>query len=80
MAVQGLGAPACARIMTTWWSDTERGTVWGVWTASNNVGGFLAPVLVGNVARRYGWRCATLHIFLLHSQVYAKNMHVSKAM
>lgn len=54
--MQGLGAPACARIMTTWWSDTERGTVWGVWTASNNVGGFLAPMLVGNVARRYGWR------------------------
>lgn len=56
--LQGLGAPACARIMTTWWSDTERGTVWGVWTASNNVGGFLAPMLVGNVARKFGWRYA----------------------
>ena len=62
IASQGLGAPACARLMTSWWSDTERGTVWGVWTASNNVGGFLAPILVGNVARAQGWRCAITQI------------------
>lgn len=67
--LQGLGAPACARIMTTWWSDTERGTVWGVWTASNNVGGFLAPMLVGNVARNYGWRYIALPLASVRAAV-----------
>ncbi|KAA6417684.1 MAG: MFS transporter [Trebouxia sp. A1-2] len=43
--LQGLGAPACARFLTAWFAGKERGTFWGFWTASNNVGGFLAPLL-----------------------------------
>lgn len=55
-ALQGLGAPACARFLTAWFAGKERGTFWGFWTASNNVGGFLAPLLAGTAARHYGWR------------------------
>ena len=55
---QGLGAPACARLLTSWYPDKLRGTFWGFWTASNNVGGFAAPILAGTAARHYGWRCA----------------------
>ena len=54
---QGLGSPACARILTSWYPDRERGTFWGFWTASNNIGGFLAPIIAGNAAAHYGWRC-----------------------
>eukprot|EP00891_Asterochloris_glomerata_P001064 jgi/Astpho2/1064/e_gw1.00017.33.1_t len=54
--LQGLGAPACARTITAWFSGKERGTYWGFWTASNNVGGFLAPLVAGTAARHYGWR------------------------
>ncbi len=54
--VQGLGAPACARILTSWYPDTERGTFWGFWVASNNIGGFAAPILAGTAATMYGWR------------------------
>lgn len=54
--LQGLGAPACARFLTAWFAGKERGTFWGFWTASNNVGGFLAPLLAGTAARHYGWR------------------------
>ena len=54
--VQGLGAPACARFLTAWFAGKERGTFWGFWTASNNVGGFLSPLLAGTAARHYGWR------------------------
>jgi MFS family permease len=58
---QGLGAPACARILTVWYPDKLRGTFWGFWTASNNIGGFLAPIIAGTAARLYGWRYANSH-------------------
>eukprot|EP00898_Chlorokybus_atmophyticus_P000707 jgi/Chlat1/1637/Chrsp127S08673 len=54
--LQGLGAPACARLLTSWFASKERGTYWGFWTASNNVGGFAAPLLAGYAAKHYGWR------------------------
>lgn len=54
--VQGLGAPACARILTSWYPDKERGTFWGFWVASNNIGGVAAPILAGTAATMYGWR------------------------
>lgn len=54
--LQGLGAPACARILTSWYPEALRGTFWGFWTASNNVGGFFAPILAGSAAAAYGWR------------------------
>ncbi len=47
MISQGLGAPACARLLTVWYRSEERGTFWSLWTASNNVGGFLAPIIAG---------------------------------
>eukprot|EP00245_Coleochaete_scutata_P005699 TRINITY_DN19450_c0_g1_i1.p1 TRINITY_DN19450_c0_g1~~TRINITY_DN19450_c0_g1_i1.p1 ORF type:complete len:546 (-),score=94.08 TRINITY_DN19450_c0_g1_i1:402-2039(-) len=54
--LQGLGAPACARVLTTWFTSKERGTYWGFWTASHNVGGLLSPILSGTAARVGGWR------------------------
>ncbi|KAK9824039.1 hypothetical protein WJX72_007208 [[Myrmecia] bisecta] len=54
--LQGLGAPACARMLTSWFPSKERGTYWGFWTASNNVGGFAAPFLAGSCAKHFGWR------------------------
>ena len=41
--VQGMGWPACARIMTHWFCANERGTKMGIWNTAHNVGaGFLA--------------------------------------
>ncbi|MFZ9012256.1 MAG: MFS transporter, partial [Anaerohalosphaeraceae bacterium] len=41
--VQGMGWPACARIITHWFSDKERGTKMGIWNTAHNVGaGILA--------------------------------------
>lgn len=54
--VQGLGAPACAKLLTQWYSSSERGTAWSIWTASNNVGGFAAPFIAGTAAGMFGWR------------------------
>lgn len=36
--VQGMGWPPCARIMTHWFSDKERGTKMGIWNTAHNVG------------------------------------------
>jgi MFS transporter, OPA family, sugar phosphate sensor protein UhpC len=54
--LQGLGAPACAKLLTQWYSSSERGTAWSIWTASNNVGGFAAPWIAGTAAGVLGWR------------------------
>lgn len=53
---QGLGGPCCARVLTNWWASGERGTYWGMWNIAHNVGGFLAPIIVGTVATNFGWR------------------------
>ncbi|QIV96318.1 OPA family glycerol-3-phosphate transporter-like MFS transporter [Allofrancisella inopinata] len=44
---QGMGWPACARIMTHWFCAHERGTKMGIWNTAHNVGaGFLAIAVV----------------------------------
>lgn len=37
--VQGMGWPPCARIMTHWFSDRERGVKMAIWNTSHNFGG-----------------------------------------
>ena len=45
--VQGMGWPACARIMTHWFCTNELGTKMGIWNTAHNVGaGFLAIAVV----------------------------------
>ena len=56
LRLQGLGSPACAKLLTQWYSSSERGTAWSIWTASNNVGGFAAPWIAGGAAGAMGWR------------------------
>lgn len=55
---QGWGWPPCARLLTHWYSQSERGTWWSVWSTSHNVGGFLIPIIVGACAEYFGWRYA----------------------
>lgn len=54
--LQGVGAPCCARILTSWFAAKERGTYWGMWNIAHNMGGFLAPILAGTAAKLYGWQ------------------------
>jgi sugar phosphate permease len=53
--LQGCGAPSCAKFLTAWFPTKERGTYWGLWNISHNLGGFLAPIIAGTAARAYGW-------------------------
>ncbi len=43
---QGMGWPACGRIMVHWFSVRERGTKMAVWNVAHNVGGGLMGLLV----------------------------------
>ncbi|MDR3624773.1 MAG: phosphoglycerate transporter protein PgtP [Chlamydiales bacterium] len=55
---QGWGWPPCARLLTHWYSQKERGTWWGLWNSSHNVGGFLIPFIAAYAAEHWGWRAA----------------------
>lgn len=53
---QGWGWPPCAKLLTHWYSQKERGTWWGMWNSSHNVGGAIIPIVVGLAAQFLGWR------------------------
>ncbi len=55
---QGWGWPPCARLLTHWYSQKERGTWWGFWNSSHSVGGALIPLLAAFCAEYWGWRYA----------------------
>lgn len=50
------GAPGCAKVVARWFSVSERGTMWGIWNTSHQIGGGLALVLSGWLATLFGWR------------------------
>ncbi len=55
---QGFGWPGCARLLTHWYSQSERGRWWSFWNTSHNIGGALIPLIVGFSIQYYGWRQA----------------------
>lgn len=55
---QGWGWPPCARLLTHWYSQKERGTWWGFWNSSHSVGGALIPIIAAFCAQYWGWRFA----------------------
>jgi OPA family sugar phosphate sensor protein UhpC-like MFS transporter len=55
---QGFGWPPCARFLTQWYSQSERGSWWSTWNVSHNVGGFLIPWIAGIALQYFGWRYA----------------------
>lgn len=55
---QGFGAPPCIRLLTQWYSHSERGSWWSTWAISHNVGAFLIPLIVGWSLYYFDWRVA----------------------
>jgi MFS transporter, OPA family, sugar phosphate sensor protein UhpC len=55
---QGWGWPPCARLLTHWYSQKERGTWWGFWNSSHSIGGAVIPLIAGLCAQFLGWRYA----------------------
>lgn len=57
---QGMGWPPCARLLTHWYSQNERGTQWALWNTAHQVGGGIILVLGGYLTEAYGWRSSFL--------------------
>lgn len=55
---QAFGAPACARFLTHWYSQSERGSWWSTWNVSHNVGSFIIPWIAGACLQYLNWRYA----------------------
>lgn len=55
---QGWGWPGCAKLLTHWYSQSERGRWWSIWNTSHNLGGALIPIIVAACAEYLGWRYA----------------------
>lgn len=55
---QSGGFPPSAKSLTYWYSNSERGTKWALWSCSHQVGTFLSFVTSGFLVFHYGWRMA----------------------
>ena len=61
---QSTGAPCCVVALSRWWPKDRRGTYYGIWSCSNNLGEVLAYVLTAGVmvwvgakwGEDYAWR------------------------
>jgi len=54
--VSAFGGPCCAKMLSVWFSQSERGTWWGLWNSSHNLGGFTATIVAGFAAQAWGWK------------------------
>lgn len=57
---QSAGFPAVAKSLTYWYSNSERGTKWSLWSCSHQVGTFLSVIVSGFLVAHYGWKMAFL--------------------
>ena len=63
---QGMGAPACVVGLSRWFVKRERGTFYGIWSCSNNLGEAMAYILTAVImvwvtrvwGADFGWRSA----------------------
>lgn len=55
---QGFGWPGCVRLLTHWYSKSERGRWWGLLNTSMGVGAWCSGRLAGWCAEEMGWRYA----------------------
>jgi MFS transporter, OPA family, sugar phosphate sensor protein UhpC len=65
---QSLGAAPCVVALTRWFKSSERGTFYGIWSASHNIGKAitfsLLPVLIGMGGWQWGfWGAGIVGIF-----------------
>ncbi len=53
---QGCGWPPCARFLTHWYSQSERGSKWSTWNVSHNVGALGGWLVSVYCFHHFGWR------------------------
>lgn len=53
---QSFAAPACVVAMTAWFSNRERGRMYGIWSTAHSIGEGLNFLVVGSIVAAFGWR------------------------
>lgn len=53
---QGWGWPPCTKLLTYWFSQSERGKWWSLTSTSHNLGGAIVPLLVAYCCTLLNWR------------------------
>ena len=53
---QSMGAASCVVGLSRWFTDKERGSFYGFWSASHNIGEALTFIVVASVVSALGWR------------------------
>lgn len=52
---QSCGFPPVAKSLSYWFSNSERGTKWSLWSTSHQIGVFAAVTLSGFAIEKFGW-------------------------
>ena len=52
---QSLGAPGGVVAMTAWFSNRERGRMYGIWSTAHSIGEGLTFLVVGTIVAVFGW-------------------------
>ena len=55
---QSMGFPPVAKSLSYWFSNSERGTKWSLWSTSHQFGVFAAVMLSGYAIEHFGWEAA----------------------
>lgn len=55
---QSMGFPPVAKSLSYWFSNSERGTKWSLWSTSHQIGVFSAVMISGYVIENFGWKAA----------------------
>lgn len=53
---QSMGAASCVVGLSRWFTDKERGSYYGFWSASHNIGEALTFIIVASIVSVLGWR------------------------
>lgn len=53
---QSMGAASCVVGLSRWFNDKERGSFYGFWSASHNIGEALTFIIVASIVSAFGWR------------------------
>ena len=84
--VQSLGSPCCVVGLSRWFTDKERGSYYGFWSASHNIGEALTFIATAFVVSIAGWRWgftvagitgllgAVIILFFLHDSPASKGL------
>jgi OPA family sugar phosphate sensor protein UhpC-like MFS transporter len=52
---QSFGAPSSVVSLSRWYNDEERGTIYGMWSSSHNIGEAITFILTAVVVSSFGW-------------------------